>query len=303
MEWHLKILGSSSALPTDVRMLSSQLLTTHSHHFLFDCGEGTQFQIRRFGASIFKIDTIFLSHLHGDHLFGLFGLLSTLHMYSRIKPLRIFGQKGIQAVVDMVLQTANTKIDFPLEIIELQPNEFDIIFEDYELKVYTVPLRHSVDSSGFYVVQKQGKRNIKKEFVESHDIDFSWFPRIQNGEDYLNEKGQLFKNKDITKPPANPKTYAYISDTAYLPEIAKYLKGVDLLYHEATFAEEHQEDARAKLHSTAKEAARIALSAQAKKLIIGHFSTRYSQVDKLLQEARDIFQNTDAACDGMDIKF
>ena len=303
MDWNLKILGSSSALPTDTRMLSSQLLSTTSHHFLFDCGEGTQFQLRKFGAPISKIDTIFLSHLHGDHVFGLFGLLSTYHMYKRQKPLKIYGQKGIKELIGSVMKTANTRIDYPFEIIELISERIQLIFEDDEVEVFSIPLKHSVATTGFYVVAKSGPLNIKKEFVEEQNIPYSWFARIKNGEDYVNEEGQRFKNKDITLPKIHRKSFAYITDTACLPELSSHIPKVDLLYHEATFANEHQQDAREKLHSTTREAAKVALNARAKKLVIGHFSTRYKNVDSLLEEAREIFPETIAACDGMDIKF
>ena len=303
MEWNLKILGSSSALPTDTRMLSSQLLTTASHHFLFDCGEGTQFQLRRFGAPISKIDAVFISHLHGDHVFGLFGLLSTYGMYKREKPLKIYGQKGIRELVETVLSIVKTRINFPMEIMELNPNSFQEIFEDEELQVFSLPLKHSVDTTGFYVLEKFGKLNIKKEFVKNHEIAYSWFPRIKNGEDYIDEQGNVFKNSEITNIPSKPKSYAYVSDTAFLPQIANYFQEVDLLYHEATFANEHQEEAKIKLHTTAQEAAKVALLAKAKKMVIGHFSTRYKSCEKQLSEAQEVFPNTFCAFDGMDINF
>ena len=303
MEWNLKILGSSSALPTDARMLSGQLLSTTSHHFLFDCGEGTQFQLRKFGAPFSKIDTIFLSHLHGDHIFGLFGLLSTYHMYKRQKPLKIFGQKGIIELIGSVMKTANTRIDYPFEIIELNSEKSELIFEDEEVEVFSLPLKHSVSTSGFYVVAKPGMLNIRKEFVEEHNIPYSWFARIKNGEDYINDNGQVFKNKDITLPRAKPKSFAYVTDTAFIPDLSSHIREVDLLYHEATFANEHQQDARQKLHSTAQDAAKVARDAKAKKLVIGHFSTRYMNADTLVEEACEIFPETFAAFDGMDINF
>lgn len=303
MEWNLKVLGSSSALPTDNRLLSSQLLSTSHHHFLFDCGEGTQFQLRRFGAPISKIDTIFISHLHGDHVFGIFGLLSTYYMYKREKSLKIYGPKGIKKLIDGVLKDENKRIVYHLEILEIAPQSFESIFDSDEVKVYAVPLHHSVISYGFYVVEKPGKLNIRKEFVKKYSIPIPWYSRIQNGEDYIDSDGKVFKNKEITLPPAKNKSFAYISDTAFVPDIATSIHGVNLLYHEATFSNEHKADAVTKLHSTAEEAALMAKSAHADKLLIGHFSTRYKEVEILLKEAQQVFPNTLAAFDGMDIKF
>ncbi len=303
MKWSLTVLGSSSALPADNRMLSAQLLTTGRHHFLFDCGEGTQFQLRRFKAPLNKIDAIFISHLHGDHFFGLFGLLSTYSMYKRENPLRIFAFPQLRDTLEKVLEAANLRLKFDLQFVELKNDGKELIFEDKELKVSSIPLKHSVPVTGFLVEEKIPELNIKKDFAESHDIPHQWFSRIKNGEDYVDKAGHRYANEDITYSKRAPKSYAYLSDTAYEPRIAEMVKGVGLMYHEATFAEAEAADARDKLHSTASQAALCAKAAGADSLLIGHFSTRYADTRILEQEAQKIFRETRCVYDGMEVKF
>jgi len=303
MKWNLKILGSSSALPADNRMLSAQLLTTSSHHFLFDCGEGTQFQLRRFKAPVNKIDSIFLTHLHGDHIFGIFGLLSTYSLYRRQKRLTIYAHPGFARVVKSVLRAASVRTVFRIKFVNLNCDGKRLIFEDDELEVYSIPLEHSVPVCGFFVKEKVLLRNVRKDFAREHYIPFYWFDKIKRGEDFVDEDGTVYPNEEITLPEKEAKKFAYFTDTFYVPGIGKEIENVDVLYHEATFGLEHSDDAVSKLHSTSRQAAMVAREANAKRLLIGHFSTRYTDVKFLEEEAKKVFKNTTAVYDGMEIDF
>lgn len=299
----LSILGSSSAIPTKERNLSAQLLEIAGHSLLLDCGEGTQFQLQKFDKKLNSISYVLISHLHGDHYYGLVGMLSTMHMLGREKDLHIYSPEGLQEIIYLQFGDSKSKLNYHLEFHTIHTQEKILIFEEVDYQVFTFPLKHSVETYGYLIKEKAAQRNIKKDFVESHDIAYEWFPRIKAGEDYVDSKGNVYANKEITTSPANPSSFAYMSDTAYLPERVKDIRGVDVLYHEATFLNEDLDKAIMRTHSTASQAAEIARAAAVGKLIIGHFSTRYTSVSPFLDEARAIYEHSVLAEDGMEIEF
>lgn len=302
MQLTLHILGTNSALPMKYRNPSAHLLTACERSFLIDCGEGTQMQLQKFDLKSSKIEKIFISHLHGDHYFGLIGLISSFHLYRRKSPLQIYAPPLLKEIIELQLNASHTKLLFDLVFIEIQNNFAGIIFEDNQFLIKTFPLKHRIQTQAFLFIQKQGLRKLKPEFVEIHNILHHQFNSIKNGDDFIDSQGNVFKNEEITVDPNPPKSYAYCSDTIYDESIIEYVQNVDVIYHEATFAEDNALFASEKFHSTAKQAAKIATLADAKKLVIGHFSTRYSNVEILLNEAKEIFPNTVLAKEGLKIE-
>lgn len=290
MSFALTILGSNSALPTSDGFPSAHVLQIHEHFFLIDCGEGTQIQLRRNKINFNKIDSIFISHLHGDHYFGIFGLLSTFSLMGRTKELHIYADSEIRTKIHTIVEpeTINFKINFhPLNF-----KKTDTIFENNSIIIKSFPLQHRINTCGFYFAEKAKKANIIKEYVSKFNLSIKEIVKIKNGEDYINPEGEIISNSILTRNPSPPRSYAYCSDTAYLTEIVEIVKNVDILYHEATFQNEDKELAVKTGHSTASDAANIAKAADAKKLILGHFSTRYKNTDKILSQAKSIFENT-----------
>ncbi len=299
----LCILGSSSAIPLKERGLSSHYLEIGNKAVMIDCGEGTQMQLKRFGKKWSAIDHILISHLHGDHYFGLVSLLSTMHMLERQRELHIYSPAGLEEIIRMQFAASNTRLRFPLHFHIIETDKKVQIFETDKFSAYAFPLKHSVPTYGFLLKEKPGRRNVRKDFVAKHSIPYEWFPRIKAGEDYVDDKGVRYANTDITESPKPPVSYAYLSDTAYVPEKADDVLGVSLMYHESTFLEEDNDKAALRQHSTAKQAARMAKSARAKRLILGHFSTRYENVEAFRKEASEIFEDTVLAYDGLEIEF
>ena len=297
----LTILGNSAALPAKNRKLSAHLFEIDGHSLLFDCGEGTQFQLINFKKSILKISKIFISHLHGDHFYGLPGLLSTMSMLKREKAIDIYGPEGLIEFLQVTNKVSKFEPSFEQRIHIVDANEKQLICEEKDFEIYAFPLFHSVDSFGYMFQQKEFKPNIKKSFVKNNDIPVEWFQRIKNGEDYIDNSGNVFLNKDITEQLHSPVSYAYCSDTGYSPSIADFVDSVTLLYHEATFLNSEKDDAIAKKHSTAEDAANIAKLANVSSLIIGHFSARYNNLNDFLKEATPIFTNTILATEGLEI--
>lgn len=297
----LTILGNSAALPAKNRKLSAHLFEIDGHSLLFDCGECTQFQLINFKKSLLKISKIFITHLHGDHFYGLPGLLSTMSMLNREKAIDIYGPKGLMEFLHAINEVSKSEPSFEqrIHIVDVENKQF--LCEEKGFKVYAFPLFHSVASFGYLVQQKEFKLNIKKSFVHDNDIPIEWFQRIKNGEDYIDNSGTVFLNKDIAEQLHSPISYAYCTDTGYFPQIADYINAVTLLYHETTFLNSEKEDAIAKKHSTAEDAANIAKLSNANNLIIGHFSARYSDLNDFLKEASPIFPNTIIATEGLEI--
>ena len=299
----LTILGNSAALPAKNRKLSAHLLEIDGHSLLFDCGEGTQFQLINNKKSLLKISKIFISHLHGDHFYGLAGLLSTMSMLNREKPIDIYGPETLKGFLNAVNDASKSEPSFVQNFHIVNTDSKTIIYENKEYEIYAFPLLHSIETYGYLFQQKPFKLNIKKSFVQNNEIPIEWFKRIKNGEDYIDKLGKVFLNKEITEQLRTPSSYAYCTDTAYLPNIVDYIDAVSLLYHEATFLNSEKEDAIAKKHSTAEDAANIAKLANVNKLIIGHFSARYSDLNDFLKESIPIFSNTILATEGLEIEF
>jgi len=299
----ITILGNSAAVPAKNRKLSAHLLELDGHSMLFDCGEGTQFQLINFRKKIHKISHIFITHLHGDHFYGLAGLLSTMSMLNRSKPIDIFGPQGLQDYLEALEAIASSGHSFDVNVHIVNTDNKSKIFENNDYSIYAFPLLHSVETYGYIYQQKVLKPNIKKSFIKDRNIPIEWFNRIKNGEDFIDEVGNVFANKDITERLKSPKSYAYCTDTAYFEQLSNYVQDVDLLYHESTFLQSNNEDAIAKMHSTASDAANIAKLAKVDRLIIGHFSARYFDLSDFDKEAKTIFTNTIVATEGLQIEF
>lgn len=299
VSFSVTILGSSSAVPTSVRFPSAHLVNTGERIFLIDAGEGTQIQLRRLRVRFGKLNHIFISHVHGDHVFGLFGLLATLSLLKRDTDLHIYSHSSLKQILDQHL--SNFHIDgLPFRIVYhfLNENTPEIVYEDKLITVTSFPLSHRISTCGFLFREKPLPLNIKKEMIEYFQIPFPAIQRIKNGEGYILEDGTLIENNRLTHAAYRQRSYAYCSDTAYTEDILPIIKNIDLLYHEATYSAELSSRARETGHSTSIQAATIAQKAKVKKLIIGHFSARYKDLSPLLEEARTVFPATYLACEG-----
>ncbi|MGB1080432.1 MAG: ribonuclease Z [Flavobacteriaceae bacterium] len=293
----LTILGCHSASPHENKNPTAQLLDIKGHRFLIDCGEGTQVQLRKAKVSFVHIKHIFISHLHGDHFYGLPGLISSFRLLGREAPLHIYGPKGIKEALTLLLKLANSWTNFPLYFHELESSNSECIFDDDSVTVHTIPLKHRVFTNGFLFAEKEGFRRINADAAHAAGIDKSQFRLLQLGQDVLVD-GALVKNDSVTLNPHPPKKYAYCSDTAFLPPIVPIIQGADWLYHESTFLQQHADLAQQTQHSTAQEAATIARDANVGRLILGHYSARYKNLDLFTQEAKAIFPNVILAADG-----
>lgn len=302
MKFSVSILGCSAAIPLTHRNPSAQLVNVHEQLFLFDCAEGTQVQLRRMRVRLQKVNHIFISHLHGDHYFGLIGLVTSLHLLGREIALNIYAHPDLEKIINLQLESSQTILRYDLIFHPIDPDKAEIILSNSVVEVMTIPMKHNFPTSGFLIREKEVKPNIKKEFLKGRTLENKDFNLIKDGNDYIDADGRVFKNADITNPPRPSRAYAYCTDTAYDERIVPYVKAVDLLYHEATFMEDRAADAEAKFHSTARQAASIAKLANAKKLVIGHYSARYKDLDDLLLEAKDVFPDTELAMDGLEIE-
>jgi len=299
MSLKLTILGCHSATPRLNAYPSSQYLEIKNHGFLIDCGEGTQVQLRRYHIRFTKIKHIFISHLHGDHYYGLIGLISTFRLLNRVEELHIYGPTGIKEVMTLQLKLSNSWTQYPLIFHELKAKNSELIYEDKHVEVHTIPLDHRIYTNGFLFKEKVGERHLNITEIKRHEeIKICDYQNIKNGRDFILENGDLIPNDLLTTDPPAPKSYAYCSDTCYNPTIIPLIKNVDLLYHETTFLEDKKELAAKTKHSTASEAASIAKHAHVKQLLIGHFSSRYKNMDLFYEEAQHIFKNTALAIEG-----
>ena len=298
MSFLLTVLGSSSALPTSKRYPSAHALNVHEHFFLIDCGEGTQLQLRKFKFRFAEINHIFISHLHGDHIFGLPGLISTFNLLGRTSELCIYGHLDFQQYLSCFQNQFGKDLLFHIRFVPLKANRQKVIFENRQVIVESIPLRHRIPTIGFLFREKEKDRNIRKEVIEKYEIGIKDILRIKQGGDYITRDGQTIPNQELTIPPFKGRTYAYCADTLYHKSLAERIKNVDLLYHEATFMDKDKKLAKLTMHSTAVQAASIAKQANAGKLLIGHFSSRYKGTDEIVKEARTIFENTEAVEDG-----
>ena len=299
----LTILGCYAATPRTFTNPTSQVLEIKNHLFLIDCGEATQVQLRKNKIKFSKIDHIFISHLHGDHCYGLIGLVSTFMLLNRTSDLHIYGPKGVKEVIILQLRLSNSWTSYGLFFHELQSDMSEVIFEDDNVCVTTIPLKHRIYTNGFLFNEKIGKKKLNAMAVEKFQINRCYFQNIKNGKDITLDDGTLIANNLLAFEPAPAKSYAFCSDTVYDESIISIINGVDVLYHESTFLESESALAGKTMHSTAKEAASIALKANAKQLILGHYSTRYENITLFKDEAEIIFPNVILADDGKTFEF
>lgn len=299
----LTVLGCYAATPRSLNNPTSQVLEVKNHLFLIDCGEGTQVQLRRYKIRFSRINHIFISHLHGDHFFGLPGLVSTFRLLGRKTELHIYGPKGIKEAITILLKLGDSWTDYPLLFHELTSSRPEIIFQDEKIEVSTIPLQHRIYTNGFLFREKLGERKLNVKAVAKYRIDKCYFQNIKSGKDVVLDNQQLIPNAVLTFDPPAPKSYAFCSDTQYSEEIIPMIREVNVLYHEATFLETEKELAPKTKHSTAREAATIAKKAEVGKLILGHFSTRYPTIDLFREEAEAIFSRVELADDGKEFMF
>lgn len=299
----LTVLGCHSATPRTNTNPTSQVLEIKNHMFLIDCGEGTQIQLRRHKIKFARIKHVFISHLHGDHYFGLVGLISTFRLLTREADLHIYCPKGLKEVITLQMKLADSWTNYRLIFHELNSSASELIFEDDKVEVYTIPLDHRVYTNGFLFKEKEGDRKLDMNAVLNNNIDVPYYRKLKQGFDVENKDGKLIKNETVTKTGAKPKSYAFCSDTAYNEAIVPVIKEVDVLYHEATFLEKNKKLALPTKHSTAIQAAEIANRAHVGTLILGHYSTRYNDLEAFRTEAQTIFQNVELAEDGKTFEF
>ena len=298
MNFTLNILGTASALPTVSRYPSAQVLDVRGRLFLIDCGEGAQMQMRRMGLSYLKVDVFCLSHIHGDHLFGFFGLLSTMGMMGRKTPLLIFAPRSFGPVLKFYLSYFGEGLQFPVEYRPLAMKEPEKVLDTRAVELYSFPLNHRIESFGFLFREKEPLRNIYKDSVGKYGLGIAEMGRLKNGEDIVRDDGTVILNGAVTYRPYDPRSFAYCSDTAPFPELPDWVSGVDLLYHEATFPASMAEMAAATFHSTTVQAAECAARAGVKRLLVGHYSSRVKDTRPLLDELTPVFPRTMLASEG-----
>jgi ribonuclease Z len=298
MTFSLTVLGCSSAIPTLTRNPSAHLLNVNERLFLIDCGEGTQLQLRRYHLHMQRLRHIFISHLHGDHFYGLIGLITTLHLLGRREELHLYAHPMLEEIINIQLKASQSTLLYPLYFHPLQQDQYEKVYEDDLISVHSFPVVHSVPTNGFIFREKLQDRKIRKDILEKMNIPVSVMPEIKKGEDFTDEQGHVHKNSTLTIDPPKPRSFAYCADTVYSESIIPFIQNCDLLYHEATFLQEKIAIAKEKWHSTTIDAASIAKKGHVKKLIIGHFSARYDDLKPLLDEARTVFPETDLAEDG-----
>jgi len=299
----LSILGCYSATPRIIAHTTSQVLETKGHLFLIDCGEGTQVELRRHKIKFNQIKHIFISHLHGDHYFGLVGLISTFRLLTRETDLHIYGPKGLKELITLQMKLADSWTNFKLIFHVLSSKTSELIYEDEKVSVHTIPLDHRIYTNGFLFKEKPFERKLDIQKAEALNIDKAYFRKLKQGGDVVNEEGTVIPNAEVTFEGHQPKSYAFCSDTAYKEDIMPIIKDVDVLYHESTFMDAHEYLCAKTKHSTARQAATIALKANVKQLILGHYSTRYGGLEGFKAEAETVFKNVLLADDGKEFNF
>jgi ribonuclease Z len=293
----IHVLGSSAAIPTSTRFTTAQLVNYRNRHFLLDCAEGTQIQLRRQHLPFLKIDHIFISHLHGDHFLGLPGLIFTMHLLGRKKRLHVYAPEGIKEIIELQYKITQLEPGFRVEY-HLISDAGQLLYEDSFISIETIGMIHRLPSYGFLFREKPPLLNIKKEAIELYDISFAEIQKIKMGNDLELPSGDLIPNKELTLPPVKARSYAFCSDTVYTDSYIHQIRNVDLLYHEATFLHDRADIALEKTHCTALQAATIAQKAEVKQLMIGHFSARYDELSLFTDEAKTVFNNTILAEEG-----
>ena len=298
MSFELTILGSNSALPTSNRYPTAQVLNVPGRCFLIDCGEGTQMQLRRNKISFSKIRHIFISHLHGDHFYGLIGLLSTMNLLGVKSDVHIYAPSELKTLIQPQLDFIRGEMSINPIFHPLNLKKTQTVFESKNTEIISFPVKHSIPTVGFLFREKPKQANIKKEMIKAYNIPLAKIKDIKAGADFETEDGRLIPNTKLTTPPPKQKSYAFCTDTAFHPPIAEIINGVDLLYHEATFLEELKDLAEKTRHSTARQAAEMAKLSKASKLLIGHFSSRFKNLEDFKTEAKEVFKNTELAIEG-----
>lgn len=299
----IKILGSSSATPQYNRHHSSQYVQIGKSHLLIDCGEATQLQLKRYGVKITKLDTIFISHLHGDHFFGLIGLLSSMHLSGRTEDLHIYGPNGLQEILLIQFKYSDTILKFQIHFHLTNPEGFNFVTETDEFTVHSFPLKHRIACTGFLFKEKPKNHRINKGLLPENML-LQHIALLKKGNDVFDSEGNiLYSKSELTSPPRKSFSYAYCSDTIYDPSICQYFEGVDCLYHEATFLHDMLDRAQNTFHTTALQAAQIALQAKVGTLLLGHFSARYKELDAHLIEAKTVFEKSSLAQEGLTFLF
>ena len=299
MTFELKILGSASATPTAGRHPTAQVLTVGASHYLIDCGEGTQWQMLEYRVRPAQLRAIFISHLHGDHYFGLFGLLGTMHLQGRTQPLAIVGPPGLDEVLVTQSRVSGVQVGFALEFTVVDTEAHTLVYEDAAVRVHTLPMRHRVPCTGYLFEEQPRRANLLKDKLPA-GLTPVQLARLAQGDDLPPDEHQPgLRHADVAGPAPTPRRYAFFADTLYTPALAPLIAGADLLYHEATFLDELRERAAQTHHSTARQAALLAQAAGVKQLLLGHFSSRYKALEPLLHEARPVFPNTALALEGL----
>lgn len=295
----IHILGCGSALPTLKHNASSQLIEMRGKCFMVDCGEGAQMQFRRSHIHFSKLNAIFISHMHGDHCFGLMGLLSTLGMLGRTSKLRIYAPKDYEPLFRQQVEFFMQTMEYEMEMIPVDTEKQQVIYEDHSLTVETVPLQHRVPCCGFIFREKPTLPHIRRDMIDYYGIPVSQINNIKNGADWTNEDGDVIPNARLVQPADSPRSYAYCSDTRFVPGLKEKVKGVTVLYHESTYTSDQEDRAKIYYHSTARQAATIAAGAGVDTLLLGHYSARYNDEQVLLQEAKAVFENSILTQEGM----
>lgn len=297
MDFTLRILGTASAMPVSDRFPSAQVLSVHGRLFLVDCGEGTQFQLVKYGVSMMKIDTVCLSHIHGDHVFGLFGLLSTLGMKGRTAPLQLYAPRSFAPILKFYLSYYGEGLPFEIRFHPVEATAPELLYETKGLELLAFPLRHKIETFGYLFREKRPQWNVRKDKLAEYGFTLTEIGALKRGEPVVRGE-QVISNAEAAYLPYAPRSYAYCSDTAPFPELSGWVKGVDLLYHETTFLEENAELAENRHHATTFQAARCALEAGAGRLLIGHYSSRHGDIPAFQEECRRIFPQTYATREG-----
>ena len=299
----ITILGCYSATPRKDKHTSSQIIEINGKLFLIDCGEGTQMQLRKAKIKFNRINHIFISHLHGDHFYGLIGLISTFRLLKRESDLHIYGPTGIKDIIILQLKSSKSWTDFNLFFHEISTISSECIYEDDKVNVFTIPLKHRIYTNGYLIKEKPYERKLLIDKVLANNIDIAYYRKLRQGSDVYNKFNSIIKNTEVTTIGKIPKSYAFCSDTAYSESIVQIIKNVNVLYHESTFLEKDKNLCAKTMHSTAKQAAKIAKLASVEKLILGHFSSRYKNLNLFRQEAETVFSSVELAEDGKTFNF
>ena len=298
----ISILGCGSALPTLKHSASAQIIEMRGKCFMMDCGEGAQMQFRKTHVHFGKINAIFISHLHGDHCFGLLGLLSTLGMLGRTAKLKVFAPKDYESLFKQQMDFFMQCLEYEIEFVPVDTEKAQVVYEDHSVTVETVPLQHRVPCCGYIFREKPTLPHIRRDMIDYYGIPISQINNIKNGADWTNEDGEVIPNARLVEPAEPARSYAYMSDTRFVPSLAEKVKGVTVLYHESTYSSENEDRAKLYYHSTARQAATIAKNAGVGKLLLGHYSARYNNELVLLKEAREVFPDSYLTKEGKEFR-